>query len=54
MRAARDTKLSTSLNIFSLVYNGMDAEFQQDLPFPNATNLINRFLQIIEEKKIVW
>lgn len=53
MRAARDSKLSISLNIFSLVYNGMDTEFQRDLLFSTATNLIDRFLHIIEEKKIV-
>lgn len=54
MRAARDAELSTSLNILSLVYNGMDAEFQRDLPLPTATTLIDGFLQIMEEKKTAW
>lgn len=53
IRAAHSAKLSASLNILSSVYNGIDAEFQQDLPLPTATTLINRFLQIIEEKKTV-
>lgn len=53
MRAARDAELSTSLNILSLVYNGMDAEFQR-LPLPTATTPIDGFLQIMEEKKTVW
>ena len=54
IRAARDAELSASLNILSLVYNGMEAEFQQDLPLPTATTLIDGFLQIMEEKKTVW
>lgn len=54
MRAARDAELSTSLNILSLVYNGIDAEFQRDLPLPTATTPIDGFLQIMEEKKTVW
>lgn len=54
MRAARDAELSTSLNILFLVHNGMDAEFQRDLPLPTATTLIDEFLQIMEEKKTAW
>lgn len=54
MRAARDAELSTSLNILSLVYNCMDAEFQRDLPLPTATTLIDKFLQIMKEKKTAW
>lgn len=54
MRAACDAEFSTSLNILSLVYNGMDAEFQRDLPLPTATTLIDEFLQIMEEKKTAW
>lgn len=53
IRAARDAKLLASLNIFSLVYNSMDAEFQRDLLLPTAMTLIDRFLQIMEEKKTV-
>lgn len=53
MQAACDAKLSILLNIFSLFYNKMDAEFQWNLPFLTATTLIDGFLQIIEEKKTV-
>lgn len=53
IRAAHSAKLSASLNILSLVYNGIDTEFQRDLLLSTATTLINRFLQIIEEKKTV-
>lgn len=51
MQVTCDAKLSTSLNNFSLIYNGIDAEFQQDLLLPTATTPIEEFLQIIEEKK---
>lgn len=53
MQVVCDAKLSTIFIIFFLVYNKIDTEFNQDLPFPTVTTPKNRFLQMIKEKKTI-
>lgn len=54
MRAAKDAELTSPISILSIIYNGMDAEFQQHLPVPTSTTSTDSYLQIMDERKNLW
>ena len=53
-RAAKSAELGTTAHIMMLIYNGLDLEFQRDLPTPSLTTLFEQFLQQLDDRKDIW
>ena len=53
IRAAQAAELPV-YNQMLAIYNGLDIEFQRDLPVPKQTTSLNSFLTILDERKEIW
>lgn len=53
LRAAKSTNLATSDQV-SMIWNGLDAEFQRDIRRPSETTVLDEFLNSLDEFKDIW
>lgn len=54
IQAGKDAELTSPISILSIIYNGMDAEFQKQLPIPTSTTSTDSYLQMMDERKNLW
>ena len=52
--AAKSAELGTTGHIIMLIYNGLDLEFQRDLPTLLLTTPLEQFLQQLDDRKDIW
>lgn len=53
MRAAQNAEMGTAKDHILLIWNGLDSEFQRDIPEPEG-NDYNRFLDSLDKRKYQW
>ena len=54
LRAAQNAELGTLKDHMLLIWNGLDMEFQRDIPEPDAKTDYNRFLESLDYRKYQW
>lgn len=53
VRAARSAELPI-YNQLQIIWNGLDAEFQRDVPMPRTNTTLNAFLKDLDDRKEIW
>lgn len=54
MRAAQTAEMGAMKDHILLIWNGLDTEFQRDIPEPDAATDYNRFLESFDKRKYQW
>ena len=54
MRAAQNADMGVMKDHILLIWNGLDTEFQRDIPEPDAATDYNRFLESLDKRKYQW
>lgn len=54
MRAAQNADMGVMKDHMLLIWNGLDTEFQRDIPEPDANTDYNRFLESLDKRKYQW
>ena len=54
MRAAQNADMGVRKDHILLIWNGLDSEFQRDIPEPDATTDYDRFLEALDKRKYQW
>ena len=54
MRAAQNADMGVMKDHMLLIWNGLDTEFQRDIPEPEAATDYNRFLESLDKRKYQW
>ena len=54
MRAAQNADMGVMKDHMLLIWNGLDTEFQRDIPEPDAATDYNRFLESLDKRKYQW
>lgn len=54
MRAAQNADMGVMKDHILLIWNGLDTEFQRDIPEPDANSDYNRFLESLDKRKYQW
>lgn len=54
MRAAQNADMGVMKDHMLLIWNGLDTEFQRDIPEPDATTDYNQFLESLDKRKYQW
>lgn len=53
MRAAQNAEMGTAKDHILLIWNGLDSEFQRDIPEPEGDDY-NKFLDLLDKRKYQW
>ena len=54
LRAAQNADMGVMKDHMLLIWNGLDLEFQRDIPEPDGTTDYNRFLESLDKRKYQW
>ena len=54
IRAAKSAELGATGQVIMLIYNGLDLQFQQDVPMPTLTTPLEQFLEDLDSRKDIW
>ena len=54
LRVSKSAEIGSTANHIFLIYNGLDVEFQRDLPLPNVATDLDIFLRSLDDHKHIW
>lgn len=54
MRAAQNADMGVMKDHILLIWNGLDTEFQRDIPEPDTNTDYNKFLESLDKRKYQW